>query len=32
LPVAAPVTVSAYVPPVAAYVPEVDHTAGLLAV
>jgi subtilisin family serine protease len=32
LPVAAPVTVSAYVPPVTAYVPEVDHTAGLLAV
>jgi subtilisin family serine protease len=29
-PVAAPATVSAYVPPVAAYVPEVDHSAGLL--
>ena len=32
LPVAAPVTVSAYVPPVAAYVPELDHSAGLLTV
>ena len=32
LPVAAPVTVSAYVAPVAAYVPEVDHSAGLLTV
>jgi subtilisin family serine protease len=31
-PVAAPATVSAYVPPVAAYVPEVDHSAGLLTV
>ena len=32
VPVAEPVTVSAYVPPVAAYVPEVDHSAGLLTV